>query len=164
MIYWIKTKDKKPTKSQIVLACQLGQKEPPFTCNYDYESDSFILLSTHQKVKICVDFWTPMPSLPWDTLKNLVLPITDVDLSVRTMNVLVLNRIEYVAELVTLTPRYLLELRNLGKRSLREISTTLEDMGLCLGMHLPMFGFDDEDLTEQIRKKANEWEKTKRPI
>lgn len=60
--------------------------------------------------------------------------IKDFDFSTRTLNGLLRGNIENVGDMVRLTGRELLKLRNFGKKGLREIEDFVEEHGLCLGM------------------------------
>ncbi len=68
---------------------------------------------------------------------KLNLPITDLELGVRSSNCLDSAQIRFVHELVTRTIDDLLQIRAFGKTSLREVESTLSDHGLSLGMRLP---------------------------
>ena len=65
---------------------------------------------------------------------KLVLPIENLDLTVRSGNCLESNHIETVGQLAVMTEAELLKIRSFGKTSLREIRRKLADMGLSLGM------------------------------
>jgi hypothetical protein len=67
-------------------------------------------------------------------LTNLNKKIDDLDISVRSANCLQNVGIEFVYQLVEKTEEELLESKNFGKKSLREIKEILEGMGLGLGM------------------------------
>lgn len=61
-----------------------------------------------------------------------------LDTSVRTANALENNRIYLVRELVVMSEAELLKKRDFGRRSLNEVKEILEDLGLSLGMVLPL--------------------------
>ena len=63
-------------------------------------------------------------------------PVAKLELSMRSANCLEAAGITTVRELVVKTEPELLEFRNFGRRSLREIKNILSDMGLSLGMTL----------------------------
>lgn len=67
---------------------------------------------------------------------DLALKLRDssLDLSVRALNALEGNGIETVGDLVARTGDGLLQLRNFGKTTLKEVETRLEALGLSLGM------------------------------
>jgi len=69
--------------------------------------------------------------------KKLDTPIEDLELSARAYNCLHSENITTVRDLVRRTREQLLEVRNLGKTSLKEIEKKLAEMGLSLGMALP---------------------------
>jgi len=60
------------------------------------------------------------------------LPVEQLDLSVRTMNCLRRGGIATVGELIGKKPKELLQLRNFGQKSFREIEDRLKEMGLSL--------------------------------
>ncbi len=66
--------------------------------------------------------------------EKLGLPITEVELSVRSSNCLREANIKRIAELVNMSETDLLNLRNFGKKSLTEIRDLVADMGLTFGM------------------------------
>ncbi|MDH7598840.1 MAG: DNA-directed RNA polymerase subunit alpha [Sedimentisphaerales bacterium] len=70
-----------------------------------------------------------------ETLRQkLAMPIQELDLSVRASNCLESANIETIGQLVRMTEAELLNIRSLGRTSLREIKRKLADMGLSLGM------------------------------
>jgi DNA-directed RNA polymerase subunit alpha len=68
--------------------------------------------------------------------ENLFRSVDELDLSVRAMNCLQTAKIELIGDLVQKSDRALLETRNFGVKSLREIQLGLEALGLSLGMKL----------------------------
>lgn len=72
-----------------------------------------------------------------DLLEKLRVPISELELSVRSANCLREAQIKTIGDLVQKTPQDLLKYRNFGKKSLAEIGELLEGMGLALGMDLP---------------------------
>ncbi len=66
--------------------------------------------------------------------EKLRLPISELELSVRSANCLKDANIKTISELVRKTESELLTFRNFGKKSLSEISDLLKAMGLGLGM------------------------------
>lgn len=80
-----------------------------------------------------------------ERLKQLLLrPITELDLNVRANNCMRAERIHTIADLVGRSEDDLLEIRNLGKTTLKEIKKKIEDMGLHFGMDLTDFGLGSE--------------------
>jgi len=69
----------------------------------------------------------------YDKLK---LPISELELSVRSANCLKDANIKTIAELVKQTESELLTFRNFGKKSLTEINDLLKVMGISLGMKI----------------------------
>jgi DNA-directed RNA polymerase subunit alpha len=69
-----------------------------------------------------------------DQYEKLRLPISELELSVRSANCLKDANIKSIAELVRKTESELLSFRNFGKKSLSEINDLLKAMGLHLGM------------------------------
>ena len=70
--------------------------------------------------------------------EKLNLPISELELSVRSANCLKDANIKTIAELVRKTESELLTFRNFGKKSLSEINDLLKVMGLSLGMKVDM--------------------------
>jgi len=66
--------------------------------------------------------------------ERLRLPISELELSVRSSNCLKDANIKLIADLVRKTESELLSFRNFGKKSLTEINDLLKAMGLSLGM------------------------------
>ena len=73
-------------------------------------------------------------------------PITDLELSVRSMNCLKNEKLFYIGDLVTKSEQELLKTPNFGRKSLNEIKEVLERNGLELGMSVP--GWPPENLPE----------------
>jgi len=67
-------------------------------------------------------------------LDKLNMPISELELSVRSSNCLKDARIKTIGDLVRRSESEMLKYRNFGKKSLAEISKVLGDMGLGLGM------------------------------
>ena len=61
-----------------------------------------------------------------------MLPIEDMDLSVRSYNCLKREGVATVGELVTKTEQDLLDIRNFGQKSIDEVRMKLQEMGLSL--------------------------------
>ena len=72
----------------------------------------------------------PASALP--NSPNLMLPIEDMDLSVRSYNCLKREGVATVGELVTKTEQDLLDIRNFGQKSIEEVKQKLQEMGLSL--------------------------------
>ena len=70
--------------------------------------------------------------------EKLKLPISELELSVRSANCLKDANIKTIAELVRKTETELLNYRNFGKKSLTEISELLKTMGITLGMKVDL--------------------------
>ena len=66
--------------------------------------------------------------------EKLKMPISELELSVRSSNCLREARIKTIGDLVKKTELEMLKYRNFGKKSLAEINKILIDMGLSLGM------------------------------
>ena len=69
-----------------------------------------------------------------ETMEKLNMPITELELSVRSSNCLREAKIKTIGDLVKKTEVEMLKYRNFGKKSLSEINKILADMGLRLGM------------------------------
>lgn len=85
-----------------------------------------------------------------DLYEKLSLPISELELSVRSTNCLKEARIKTIGDLVRRSELEMLKYRNFGKKSLAEINKILVSMGLSLGMK-----FDDEKL-KKFTPKAKE--------
>ena len=71
--------------------------------------------------------------------ENLYKPVSELELSVRSINCLQNAKIETIGELVQKTEAEMLKTKNFGRKSLNEIKHILETMGLSLGMKLENF-------------------------
>lgn len=67
---------------------------------------------------------------------NLLRPVSELELSVRSANCFSNTDIRFVGDLVQRTESELLKLKNFGRKSLKEIKEILSEMGLSLGMKL----------------------------
>ncbi len=65
--------------------------------------------------------------------------VDELELSVRSSNCLRAANIQTIKDLVTKTESEMLKYRNFGRKSLNEISTLLEEMGLSFGMDVSKF-------------------------
>ncbi len=72
-----------------------------------------------------------------ELLDKLTLPVSELELSVRSNNCLREARIKSIGELVKKTEQDMLQYRNFGKKSLTEIKEILKNMGLSFGMEVP---------------------------
>ena len=70
--------------------------------------------------------------------EKLRLPISELELSVRSANCLKDGNIKTIAELVKKPESELLTYRNFGKKSLTEINEILKVMSLSLGMKVDL--------------------------
>ena len=70
---------------------------------------------------------------------NLYRPVSELELSVRSINCLQNAKIETIGELVQKTEQEMLKTKNFGRKSLNEIKHILSSMGLNLGMKLENF-------------------------
>jgi DNA-directed RNA polymerase subunit alpha len=71
--------------------------------------------------------------------ENLYRPVSELELSVRSINCLQNAKIETIGELVQKTEQEMLKTKNFGRKSLNEIKHILDSMGLHLGMKLENF-------------------------
>jgi len=69
---------------------------------------------------------------------KLRMSVHELELSVRSSNCLESVQVETVGQLVRMTEADLLKIRSFGKTSLREVKRKLEDLGLSLGMDVPV--------------------------
>ena len=79
----------------------------------------------------------------WEKLK---MPVTELELSVRSANCLREEKIKTLEQLVRKTESDMLKYRNFGKKSLAEINAVLTELGLSLGMKLPKRPKKEEEL------------------
>ena len=68
--------------------------------------------------------------------ENLSKHVSELELSVRSINCLQNAKIDTIGDLVQKTEKEMLETKNFGKKSLNEIKLILDEMGLSLGMKL----------------------------
>ena len=73
------------------------------------------------------------------TNDNLYRSVSELELSVRSINCLQNAKIETIADLVQKTEAEMLRTKNFGRKSLNEIKTILSAMNLSLGMKLENF-------------------------
>jgi DNA-directed RNA polymerase subunit alpha len=76
--------------------------------------------------------------------ENLLKPIEELNLSVRSANCLQSANLRYVGELVQRSEPELLKTKNFGRKSLNEIKETLHSMGLELGLQIDEFPSREE--------------------
>ena len=89
-------------------------------------------------------------------MAKLVLKINEIELSVRSTNCLSGANIDTIAELVVMPESDMLKFRNFGKKSLNEIKSKLEEMGLSLGMDLTKFGINRDNVKQVIQDYITE--------
>ena len=83
---------------------------------------------------------------------NLLRPVDDLELTVRSANCLKAENVYYIGDLIQRSENELLKTPNLGKKSLTEIKDILGTYGLSLGMKLdnwPPSNLQDQD---QVKK------------
>jgi DNA-directed RNA polymerase subunit alpha len=80
-------------------------------------------------------------------LKSLTQKVEELNLSARSFNCLDRSSIKYVGELALMSENELKEVKNLGKKSLDEIKSKLEEIGFPVGSEL------EEDLVIALKKK-----------
>jgi DNA-directed RNA polymerase subunit alpha len=89
-------------------------------------------------------------------MAKLALKINEIELSVRSTNCLAGANIDTIAELVVMPESEMLKFRNFGKKSLNEIKSKLEEMGLSLGMDLNKFGINRDNVKQVIQDYITE--------
>ena len=89
-------------------------------------------------------------------MAKLVLKINEIELSVRSTNCLAGANIDTIAELVVMPESEMLKFRNFGKKSLNEIKSKLEEMGLSLGMDLGKFGITRDNVKDVVTEYLNQ--------
>jgi DNA-directed RNA polymerase subunit alpha len=65
--------------------------------------------------------------------------VDELELSVRSSNCLRAANIQTLGELVSKTESEMLKYRNFGRKSLNELTTILEDLGLSFGMDITSY-------------------------
>ena len=70
--------------------------------------------------------------------RKLNMSVHELELTVRANNCLESAKIETVGQLANMTEADLLKIRSFGKTSLREVKRKLQDLGLSLGMNVPV--------------------------
>lgn len=73
-----------------------------------------------------------------DLRRKLSMSVHELELSVRANNCLESAKIETVGQLANMAEADLLKIRSFGKTSLREVKRKLQDLGLSLGMNVPL--------------------------
>jgi DNA-directed RNA polymerase subunit alpha len=81
--------------------------------------------------------------------EKFAMPVSELELSVRSSNCLKEARIKAIGDLVKKSEMEMLKYRNFGKKSLSEINKMLTDMGLSFGMKV-----DKEKLKQYVKQKA----------
>lgn len=84
--------------------------------------------------------------------ENLYRSVSELELSVRSINCLQNAKIETIGDLVQKTEAEMLKTKNFGRKSLNEIKTILASMGLSLGMELE--NFDPENNPHEKNKNS----------
>ncbi len=90
--------------------------------------------------------------------ENLFRPVSELELSVRSANCLKNANITLIGELVQKTEADMLRTKNFGRKSLNEIKTILDEMGLSLGMKLDNFppSGKKEEEKEEAKKESED--------
>ncbi|MEA1928109.1 MAG: DNA-directed RNA polymerase subunit alpha, partial [Candidatus Auribacterota bacterium] len=83
--------------------------------------------------------------------KLLGMPISEIELSVRSHNCIESADIQTIGDLASRTEAEMLKYRNFGKKSLDEIKSILHSLGLSLGMDVP-----SETILEQLKRVSDE--------
>jgi DNA-directed RNA polymerase subunit alpha len=76
------------------------------------------------------------PALAEDLSAKLALPISELELSVRSSHCLESENIRTVGDLIGYAEEELLQVRNFGRTSLDEVKSKLGELGLSLGMEI----------------------------
>ncbi|MEJ2588114.1 MAG: DNA-directed RNA polymerase subunit alpha [Deltaproteobacteria bacterium] len=90
--------------------------------------------------------------------ENLFRPVSDLELSVRSANCLQNANIKLIGELVQKTDAEMLKTKNFGRKSLNEIKSILEEMGLSLGMKLDNFPAAEPPSEDETKEETSEKE------
>lgn len=103
------------------------------------------LMKDHLQLFIHMDEEVMVDALPEEDeetvrVRNLLLTrVDELELSVRSSNCLRAANIQSIQDLVTKSESEMLKYRNFGRKSLNEIGTILEEMGLSFGMDISKF-------------------------
>ena len=82
--------------------------------------------------------------------KLLNIPISEIELSVRSANCILGAQIKTIRDLVTKSEPEMLKYKNFGKKSLNEIKAILQGMGLSLGMKLEgVLGLSEKNIKKE---------------
>jgi DNA-directed RNA polymerase subunit alpha len=84
--------------------------------------------------------------------ENLLRPVSELELSVRSSNCLKNADIKFIGDLVQKTEIEMLKTKNFGRKSLNEIKEILNEMGLRFGMKLE--NWPPDELNESEEKKG----------
>jgi len=108
----------------------------------------------HDQLSVFVDFEKVNEQVAEEVVEpaeqidpNLLRPVDDLELTVRSANCLKAENIYYIGDLIQRTEFELLKTPNLGRKSLTEIKDVLAVKGLSLGMRLE--NWPPENLAEQ---------------
>jgi len=108
----------------------------------------------HDQLSVFVDFEKVNEQVSEEVIEpaeqidpNLLRPVDDLELTVRSANCLKAENIYYIGDLIQRTEFELLKTPNLGRKSLTEIKDVLAVKGLSLGMRLE--NWPPENLAEQ---------------
>ena len=86
--------------------------------------------------------------------ENLLRPVDELELSVRSANCLKKAKIRFIGELVQKSEAEMLKTKNFGRKSLNEIKEILTEMGLGLGMKVE--NWPPRELVEPEKEDENE--------
>lgn len=84
---------------------------------------------------------------------SLLLRVNEIRFSVRTQNCLLTNNINLVGDLVQKTESSLLQLSNFGKKSLKEIISTLDNLCLHLNTTLPNWPPENLEVLQRLHSE-----------
>jgi DNA-directed RNA polymerase subunit alpha len=79
----------------------------------------------------------PVVKAPPPYHEHLLTPLDELTLSVRAANCMQSANIRLIGDLVQRSDRDILQIRNMGRKTLREIQQSLQELGLSLGMYIP---------------------------
>ena len=97
------------------------------------QEKAFRLLRHPQRIKFFQQFYLNFEA-PLQPKSPLLMKVDELLLSGRIYNCLTSNNIKTVKELIQRTPSQLLNMRNFGRKSLKQLKKELEKHGLHLGM------------------------------
>ncbi len=142
--------DDNPNFEKIIFKIKTDGQISPTDALKEAVSTMYKQMSVFNKVFTLEDIdISPKDSVKKIDLKNLVQPIDELELSARSFNSLERAGITYIGEVVLKSEVEVENIKNLGKKSLMELSDKLKEIGYPIDETL------DEDIASALRKKLS---------